>query len=311
MLIDEISRRKGEGEIPASVLMIAATLLFATMSMCVKLASAEYGTGEMVFYRGLIGAVIVSMLARRRGITLRTSVPALHFWRSLTGVCALGLWFYAIEVLPLSTAVTLNYTAPIWMAVLLIGGSVFLNRGRPDTRLIGPVFAGFAGAICILRPAIQNDQTWGGFVGLFSGLLTAMAYLQVAALGRAGEPDTRVVFFFSIASMGGGALVTFLGDGWHAHTLHGLGLLLAVGLLATLAQLLLTRAYAIGKLLVNGSLQYLGIAWSYLYGVLLFGDRITGVSLLGMGLIALAGIAATALREPLASPGEMETPERL
>jgi S-adenosylmethionine uptake transporter len=138
-----------------------------------------------------------------------------------------------------------------------------------------------------------------------------MAYLQVAALGRAGEPDTRVVFFFSIASMGGGALVTFLGDGWHAHTLHGLGLLLAVGLLATLAQLLLTRAYAIGKLLVNGSLQYLGIAWSYLYGMLLFGDRITGVSLLGMGLIALAGITATALREPLASPGEMETSERL
>jgi S-adenosylmethionine uptake transporter len=82
-----------------------------------------------------------------------------------------------------------------------------------------------------------------------------------------------------------------------------------MGLLATLAQLLLTRAYAIGKLLVNGSLQYLGIVWSYLYGVLLFGDRITSVSLLGMGLIALAGIAATALREPLASPGEMEMPE--
>ena len=311
MSIEETTNRKRERKISASVLMIAATLLFATMSMCVKYASAEYGTGEMVFYRGVIGAVIVSMLARRRGITLRTRVPALHFWRSLTGVCALGLWFYAIEALPLSTAVTLNYTAPIWMAVLLIGGSVFLRRKRVDAWLTSTVLAGFAGAVCILRPAIENDQTWGGLMGLLSGLLTAMAYLHVAALGRAGEPDARVVFYFSIASMGGGALVTSLADGWHVHTLHGMGLLLAVGLLATFAQLLLTRAYAIGKLLVNGSLQYLGIAWSYLYGVLLFGDQITGVSLLGMGLIALAGIAATALREPLASPGEMETPEGL
>lgn len=311
MFMDEASKRKKERKIPAAVLMVVATLLFATMSMCVKFASAEYGTGEMVFYRGIIGAAIVSMLARKRGITLRTGFPRLHFWRSLTGVSALGLWFYAIEELPLSTAVTLNYMAPIWMAVLLIGSSVLLRRGRTDGRLVGTVLAGFAGAVCILQPTIQNDQTWGGLMGLLSGLLTAMAYLHVAALGRAGEPDTRVVFYFSVASMGGGALITSLRAGWHLHTLHGLGLLLAVGLFATFAQLLLTRAYATGSLLVNGSLQYLGIAWSYLYGVLLFGDQVTGGALFGMGLIALAGIAATGLRQPLTSRSHVKTPPGL
>ena len=59
---------------------------------------------------------------------------------------------------------------------------------------------------------------------------------------------------------------------------------------------MMTRAYATGRMLVNGSLQYLGIAWSYMYGVLLFDDPITVIALLGMGLIAFAGIAAVRLR---------------
>jgi S-adenosylmethionine uptake transporter len=127
----------------------------------------------------------------------------------------------------------------------------------------------------------------------------------VAALGRAGEPEDRVVFYFSLGSIVAGALVTTLIGEWHTHTLQGVGVLLAVGLLATLAQLLLTRAYNIGRMLVNGSLQYLGIAWSYLYGVLLFDDPVTGIALLGMGLIVLAGIAAAKLRESVRGTGNI------
>jgi S-adenosylmethionine uptake transporter len=284
----------------APLLMITATLLFATMSMCVKLASENYSIGEIVFYRGIVGAFMMVLLAWAHGGTLRTSLPAMHFWRSLTGVGSLGLWFYAIEKLPLATAVTLNYMSPIWMVVLLIGGSAFRNTGnseRLDARLVCTVLIGFAGVICVLEPTMERDQLWGGLMGLLSGLLAALAYLHVAALGRAGEPEDRVVFYFSLGSIAAGALATTLIDEWHTHTLQGGALLLAVGLLATLAQLLLTRAYNIGRMLVNGSLQYLGIAWSYLYGIFLFDDPVTGIALLGMGLIVLAGLAATRLRE--------------
>ncbi|HJT51913.1 MAG TPA: DMT family transporter [Nitrosospira sp.] len=296
MSVNQISNGKRDGKIRAWVLMVTATLLFATMSMCVKVVSLEYGTGEMVFYRGVIGAVSMILFMRARGVTFRTSLPAMHFWRSLTGVSALGLWFYAIGELPLSTAVTLNYMAPIWMAVLLMGGSVFFRLRRVDARLACTVLAGFAGAACILQPAMERDQVWGGLMGLLSGLLTALAYMQISALGRAGEPEDRVVFYFSVGSMAGGALETSFFSEWHVHTLQGVGMLLAIGILATLAQLLITRAYGIGSLLVNGSLQYLGVAWAYLYGVLLFDDPIGGVSLLGMSLIVIAGIAAVVLR---------------
>jgi drug/metabolite transporter (DMT)-like permease len=288
----------------APLLMVASTMLFATMGMCVKFVSAEYSTGEIVFYRGLVGAAMMVMLARMRGSTLKTSLPAMHFWRSLSGVGALGLWFYAIAELPLATAFTLNYMAPIWMVVFLIGGSVLFGHTKVNANLIATILMGFAGVVCVLQPTLASNQAWGALTGLLSGLLTGVAYIQVAALGRAGEPEDRVVFYFSLGSIAGGAVAASLFSEWHLHSLTGLGLLLAVGLLATFAQLMLTRAYATGGMLVNGSLQYLGIAWSYLYGILLFDDPVTIIALLGMGLIALAGITAVRLRPAvLASSG--------
>ena len=276
--------------------MLGAALLFSLMGAGVKLASSTYGAGEIVFFRALVGLVLMAGVMRLRGVALATPVPAMHFWRSLTGVCALCLWFYAIGNLPLATAMTLNYMSSVWMALFLIGGAIALGGSRVDARLVCTVLAGFAGVACVLQPAIERDQLRGGLAGLLSGVLAAMAYLQVTALGRAGEPDYRVVFYFSLGGVAAGALTTPLTGGLHAHDPQGLALLAAIGLLATAAQLMMTRAYGTGRTLVNASLQYLGIAWSFLFGVLWFDDPVTMLSLAGMTLIVAAGIAAARLR---------------
>ena len=275
--------------------MLGASFLFASMGVCVKLASSRYGTGEIVMYRGLIGMVFILTLVRLRGGSLRTAVPAMHFWRSLVGVASLLLWFYSIGGLPLATAMTLNYMSSVWMALFIIGGAVVVGGARVDTRLVFTVLAGFAGVALVLRPTIERQQLWHGLMGLMSGVLAALAYLQVTALARAGEPDHRIVFYFSIGAMLAGGLLT-LGDGPHAHTLGGLALLLAVGILAVCAQLMLTRAYAIGNPLSNATLQYTGIVYAIGYGVLIFGDRLSAMALAGIALIAGAGIGATVLR---------------
>jgi len=277
--------------------MVLATLLFATMGVCVKLASAQYGAGEIVMYRGLVGTLFLFLLARSQGLSLKTKVPAMHFWRSLSGVIALSLWFYAISKLPLATAMTLNYMSSIWMALFLIGGAVMMGGARVDPRLITTVLLGFAGVALVLRPTMGEQQMWHGLAGLASGMLSAMAYLQVTALGRVGEPEYRVVFYFSMGGAVAGAVVSvFTHGGWHSHTWTGAALLLAVGVLATAAQLLMTRAYAVGKPLVNASLQYLGIVFSALYGVALFGDLLPWPSWAGIALIVTAGLGATLLR---------------
>jgi S-adenosylmethionine uptake transporter len=275
--------------------MVLASLLFATMGLCVKLASVHYGSGEIVFYRSLTGALMIGLMTRWQGGTLRTRLPAMHAWRAVTGVTALCLWFYAIGNLPLATAMTLNYSSSVWMAMFLMGGAMLLGTQRVDNRLLVTVLLGFGGVALILRPTIEQNQLWHGLIGLLSGVISATAYLQVTALGRAGEPEYRIVFYFSLGGIIAGALLTFA-VGWHGHTPAGIGLLLAVGVLATVAQMLMTRAYRIGRPLVNASLQYLGIAFSFLYGVLLFDDAITWMAVLGMLLIVAAGVRAAQLR---------------
>ncbi len=286
---------------PASLLMVLATFLFATMGVCVKLASEFYDAGEIVMYRGLVGVTMLYLLTRARGKTLRTAVPALHFWRSLSGVLALSLWFYAIGKLPLATAMTLNYMSSVWMALFLIGGAVMLGNARIDPRLVAAVLLGFVGVALVLRPTMEQNQLWHGLAGLLSGVLAATAYLQVTSLGRSGEPEYRIVFYFSLGGATAGAVSTLAlklgGEGNpHGHSAKGIALLLAVGVLATAAQLMMTRAYSRGRTLVNASLQYLGILFSFIYGVTLFDDPVTAWALAGMGLIVCAGLAATLLR---------------
>jgi len=276
--------------------MLSASLLFSIMGVCVKLASAYYSAGEIVLYRSLVGALFIFGLTRVRGGSLRTAVPGMHFWRSLTGVCSLVLWFYSIGKLPLATAITLNYMSSVWMALFLIGGAVMLGSAKVDPRLVATVLTGFVGVALVLQPTLEHDQFQGALAGLTSGIGAAMAYLQVTALGRVGEPEYRVVFYFSLGGIIAGSLLT-LASGAHGHTWLGAALLLATGVLATVAQMMMTRAYAIGRALSNASLQYLGIVFSFIFGVLIFDDPVTLVALAGMALIVGAGLAATRLRQ--------------
>jgi drug/metabolite transporter (DMT)-like permease len=279
---------------PAPLLIAAASLLFSLMSLAVKTAAGQYGIGEIVFYRSAVGVLLMAVLLRRRRLSIATPVPAMHFWRSASGVISLALWFHAISGLPLATGVTLNYLSSVWMALFMIGGAVLVGQQRSvDGRLVAAVLAGFAGVALVLRPSINGEQLWHGLSGLASGMLAALAYLQVSALGRAGEPEQRVVFYFSAGGVVVGAALALASGGFSTHSLRGALLLLAIGVLASLAQLAMTRAYSIGQTLSNAALQYLGIVFSFGFGVWLFDDPVTWSALAGMALIIGAGLTAT------------------
>lgn len=282
--------------------MLAASFFFSSMAVCIKIASQWFGAAELVFWRGLIGMALMGLWARSRGVSLATRHPGMHAWRSLIGVLSLGAWFYAIAGLPLATAMTLNYMSSVWIAAFLVGGMLLAwnpRSGRPwagrQAALALAVLAGFGGVMLMLRPTMAQDQVFAGLVGLLSGLLAAFAYLQVMALGKIGEPETRTVFYFAAGSaLAGGAWMLVAGmSAWDWN--HALWLL-PMGLFASLGQWCMTRAYSHGATLVVANLHYTGIVFGALYGLLLFGDDIPLEGWAGMALICTSGIAATVLR---------------
>ena len=287
--------------------MVVSAFLFASMGVCIKYAAQHFHAAEIVFYRGLIGMLVLWALSRSQGVSLRTTRPGMHAWRSLVGVTAMGSWFYTITQMPLASAMTLNYMSSIWIATFLLAGALWSMHPRArgprqslNVPLLAAIVVGFVGVVLMLQPSFAQSQVGVALLGLGSGVLSAMAYLQVGALARAGEPDARTVFYFGAGCTAAGLVASAImgfsawPSGWAALWL------LPVGLLAAGGQLTMTRAYACATTaratLVVASLQYSGIVFACAYSVFLFQDALGWASWLGMALIVASGVSATALR---------------
>lgn len=284
-----------------SVWMVAAALLFSVMGVCVKLASAQYNTWEIVAYRGLVGVAImgglIALRARRGGSSiadaLRTTHLAVHARRSVSGTISLTLWFLAIAGLPLATAMTISSASPLFIGAW-VAWCAFRVGERIDRAMSVALVAGFVGVLVLLQPTFDDGQ-WGyAAVGTTSTVFTAVAYLSVKALGRLGEPDYRIVFYFSAFNALVG-LTAALFFGFHAHDARGLALLAGVGLSGAIAQLAVTRAFGSGGTLLTANLGYTGILFSTAWGYLVFGEPLRVDNALGMTIIVASSVIATVM----------------
>jgi len=278
--------------------MVVASFFFASMAVGIKFASNSFSTLELVFYRGLVSIVFMAVVVRARGASLRTPVPMMHVTRSIVGVVALSSWFYAIAHLPLATAMTLNYMSGVWVAAFIVGGALLYGKPEKQGPLLFTVLMGFAGVVLTLRPTIDHDQLFAGVVGLLSGMGAALAYMQVTALGRAGEPEERTVFYFSVGTAIVGAVGMLFIDitPWANVRWQDAAWVVPIGVLASLGQWCMTRAYRHGATLVVASMQYSGIVFASIFSLTLFGDKIPPMGWLGIAVIVASGVMATALR---------------
>jgi drug/metabolite transporter (DMT)-like permease len=282
-----------------SLWMLAAGLLFACMGVFVKLGSVHFSSAELVFYRSVIGLAVIYSITLHLRLPLATRHWKTHLARSLSGFIALLLYFYAISVLPLATAVTLNYTSPLFLALL----TTLWLKERAHWPLALAVVLGFVGVVLLLKPALNHDQFFAGCIGLASGFLAGIAYLNIKQLGKSGEPEWRVVFYFTLLSTVGAGLWTLLA-GFHNVDQNSLLILLGLGISATLAQLAITRAYGKGKVLVSGALAYSTVVFASLFGIALWGEVLPATGWIAIGLIAAGGILSILVAPPRGMPDE-------
>jgi S-adenosylmethionine uptake transporter len=278
--------------------MVAASFFFASMAVGIKFASNSFSTFELVFYRGLVSVVFMGVVVRARGASLRTPVPMMHVTRSAVGVMSLGSWFYAIAHLPLATAMTLNYMSGVWVAAFIVGGALLYGQSEKQGPLLGTVLMGFGGVVLTLRPTIDHNQLFAGVVGLLSGMGAALAYMQVTALGRVGEPEERTVFYFSVGTALVGAIGMLFTEmtPWAQVRWQDAAWVVPIGVLASMGQWCMTRAYRHGATLVVASMQYSGIVFASIFSLTLFGDQIAPMGWLGIVVIIASGMLATSLR---------------
>ena len=279
--------------------MLVASFLFACMGVCVKFAAQRYSAAEVVFYRSIISLALMLLIVRWQGVSLATPYWRLQFFRGATGFVSLLLYFYAIAMLPLATAVTLNYTSPLFLVAYLVGFGQVKMRGSMLVSLLG----GFLGVALLLKPTLGAAQWLAGLIGLGSGVLAGLAYFNVRALGALGEPESRTVFYFSLLSSVGAVLwmASFGSLVFHPLDIEGALLLTGVGVFATFAQLAMTRSYRQGNAILSASLAYSAVIFASIFGVIFWGEHLGLDAWLAIALIVGSGIVAAQVSRQRAS----------
>ena len=284
-----------------SLWMIAASFFFACMGVCVKLAADRFSAPEVVFYRSIISLVLMYALVRLRNVAIATPHWRFQLWRSTSGFVSLLLYFYAISMLPLATAVTLVYSSPLFLTIYL----VVLGKTRLRNGMLGALVLGFIGVALLLRPTLGADQILGGLIGLGGGMMAGLAYYNVKELGERGEAEERTVFYFALLSaVVSGVWMTLFE--FHPVDLRGGLLLFGVAGFGTLAQLAMTRAYKRGRTLMAASLAYSTVIFASLFGVWFWQETLSPAAWSAIALIIASGVAATWFSREQVNPAEQD-----
>lgn len=288
--------------------MVVSSWSFAGTSVCIKAATQQgMSVAETMFYRSFMALLIITIYIRYRGFSLRPPTLATvkaHAARSGIGAVAMVFNVLAVASIPLATAVTLIYTSPLFLTLILF--LVYKEKMTAATLVL--LVSGFAGVAMLLQPSFSGHSTLGLLFGLMTGFLFAFVNLGVRALGRLGEPEWRTVFYFFLTS-------TLLALGWALwegfRPLNGLLLLLILGMgfYGSLAQVMMTAAYKQGKTLAVANAQYTTVIFASIGGAVLWQEHLSPLAWGGIVLIVSSNVLMSAL--PLLKTSLSWLPKRL
>ena len=276
--------------------MLLASLMFAFMGAFAKLASQSLPSLEVVFFRNVAGVVLILLAVWKKPFTHKGGKPLLLLFRGTMGFLALLTFFYLIAHISLGDAMTWSKTSPIFTAVF-----AFLFLGERMTKKAWlAVFIGFVGIVFITKPTGLTLSKYD-LLGLFSGIGAALAYTSIRELKKYYDTRAIVLSFVGVGTIG--PVILFLLspyinapelDFMFARFVMPQGIVwfyvIGMGIIATISQLLMTKAYSATKAGIVGAVSYTNILFSIIVGTLL-GDPLPDIiTTTGIVLIVLAGI---------------------
>jgi drug/metabolite transporter (DMT)-like permease len=258
----------GQGSLPVdnmrgALWMVGSAVVFSSVSVLIKMLGQDVPAAEMVFFRCLFGLVVIIPFVARDGLNaFRTARPGLHIARVVCASIGMNCGFYAMTHLELATAVALGYTRPLFMimlAVMLLGEVVRWRRGLATV-------VGFIGVLIILQPT-EVPIGLPAVAALVSALAVAGAMSVVRQQAAVDGPATIMVWFGT-----GTAILTAIPAAfvWEMPEGSQWGFLIAIGVMASIGQYLMIKAFTYGEATVMNPIDYLQILLAAAAGFWLF-----------------------------------------
>lgn len=262
----------------AALLMFGSTMAFGLMAIAIRYASRHVPTQEVAFFRNAFGLLaLLPFLLRPGSSPFRTRQLPRYFVRSLIGLASMLCAFWAIGHLPISQAISLSYSTPLFVtiaAVLFLGETVRMRRWAA-------VVCGFIGVLIIVRPGAESFSP-GLLVAVLAAVLSSLVAIQIKQLTRVDGADT-VVFYTYVFWVPMSLVPALFGWVWPNST--GWMWLIATGVLGTLGQLMWTRALRLGEVSALTPISFMQLPLVALLGWLLFGETLDRWTVIGAGII--------------------------
>jgi drug/metabolite transporter (DMT)-like permease len=265
--------------------MLMAVACFSLMDAGMKQLSSSYPTLQVTFLRGAASLpfVLVWVLVTAGPRSLIPVRWGLHLLRGLLGMTMIGCFVFALRSLPLSTAYTIYFVAPLLIAAL----SVPLLGEHVGPRRWIAIGIGLVGVLVVLRPGVDGFISIPGLMVLLAATAYAVAAITVSMLTRTDTPQSMVVWFLVILALGAGLLAI---PDWQPLQLSHAGLIAGMGLAGAGGQVALTRAFQLGEASLIAPLEYTGLVWVIGWDLLFWGVLPDRATWLGAAIIVASGL---------------------
>jgi drug/metabolite transporter (DMT)-like permease len=272
-------------QLHAIAYMLAAVLLFCLMDAGLKTLSAHYPPFQVAAIRGAASLPLVLVWALSTGgaaglFRVRWS---LHLMRGVLGIMMMAGFVYALRTLPLSTAYSIFFVAPLMITALSVP---FLGEHVGPRRWTA-IGIGLLGVLVVLRPTGEGVMSLAGLAVLIAAFGYSVSAITVRIIARTDSTQALMVWLLFFMALGSGLLAApewvplRMGDAW---------VIAGVGVAGALGQYTITEAFRLGEASLIAPLEYTALVWGVLLDATLWGVLPDSVTWLGAAIIVASGL---------------------
>ena len=271
------------------LLALLASLCSTIMSVFVKLIGSDQSTAVVLFSRFFIGLILLFpwMLTDKKLFKVDNKTKVLL--RCVTSILAMGCVFYSLKFMPVANVLLLNNTFPLFLPLL---SWVMLSIKTPAQMWIG-IILGFIGVAIVLHPS-ASAFNWHAGIALLSGILAALAMLQIRLLANSSTTQQILFYLFAFGTI---TTIPFVSFSSHMPNYHDLWLLFFVGLFGAGYQFFLTLALNYAKARIVSPIYFSCIIFAGILDWFIWSVKFNFLEIVGMGLILIGGILTVVLAD--------------